>query len=174
MEVKFGKSVDKYGPGVEINLTGDEVATAIDAYLSAHRVHVNGARTIRVNGELCKVGEIYVDPTGFVIHKGQKWSGRGKDPKYQPISNYKDSGMTDDNGVPILEGSVIIGDGYGKDSYYCVEFEDGVFGSCCYSDFEPISRYDSIIVKGHCTDFIEEFENGDWSGNLGAVIKTWD
>lgn len=36
MEVKYGKGKTQYGPGVSIDLTGDEVVTAIDAYLVAH------------------------------------------------------------------------------------------------------------------------------------------
>lgn len=77
MKIKRGRGTTPYGPGVEIKLTGDEVATAIDAYLVAHGVHVSGARTITVNRELCAVGEVYVDPSGFVIHEGKKISGRG-------------------------------------------------------------------------------------------------
>lgn len=77
MEVKFGKGTTKYGPGVEINLEGWEVVTAIDAYLVAHGIHVSGPRTILVNGKLCEEGEIYVDPSGFVITDGERVSGRG-------------------------------------------------------------------------------------------------
>jgi len=73
MKVKKGKGKTKYGPGVEIKLSGDEIATAIDAYLVAHNIRVNGPRTITVNGDLCKVGNVYVDPSGFVIHKGKKY-----------------------------------------------------------------------------------------------------
>ena len=58
--------------GVSINLTGDEVAIAIDAYLVTHGVHVSGPRTITVNGHLCKFGQIYVDPSGFVIYEGKR------------------------------------------------------------------------------------------------------
>lgn len=76
MKVKPGKGKTEYGPGVEINLTGNEVAIAIDAYLVAHGIIVDGPRTIRVNGELCKKGQIYVDPSGNVIEKGKGWSGR--------------------------------------------------------------------------------------------------
>lgn len=76
MKVKFGKGKTEYGPGVEINLTGDEVATAIDAYLVAHGVYVSGPRTITVNSELCKKGRVYVDPSGFIISSGKKWDGR--------------------------------------------------------------------------------------------------
>lgn len=77
MIVKHGEGRTEYGPGVSIELTGNEVATAIDAWLVAHGVHVSGSRTIRVNGELCKSGCVYVDPSGFVIDDGVKVSGRG-------------------------------------------------------------------------------------------------
>lgn len=77
MDVQFGKGKTEYGTGVQIDLTGDEVATAIDTYLVAHGIVIVGARTIRVNGELCKEGDIYVDPSGKVIASGVAWSGRG-------------------------------------------------------------------------------------------------
>lgn len=77
MNIQFGKGKTEYGTGVQIDLTGDEVATAIDAYLVAHGIIVDGARTIRVNGELCRQGQIYVDPSGRVIANGEGWSGRG-------------------------------------------------------------------------------------------------
>lgn len=81
MKVKYGKGKTKYGTGVDIKLTGNEVAMAIYTYLTAHNIHVRGPATIRVNGELCKKGEIYVDPSGFVVAKGKKYSGRGKEEK---------------------------------------------------------------------------------------------
>ena len=81
MKVKYGGGKTEFGPGVLIKLTGDEVAIAIDAYLVAHRVHVSGPRTITVNGELCQEGEIYVDPSGQVIHNGKLFSGRGHEEK---------------------------------------------------------------------------------------------
>lgn len=77
MTIKHGKRTTEYGPGVEINLTGDEVAVAIDAWLVAHEVYVNGPRTVSVNGELCESGNVYVDPSGSVIHEGVRISGRG-------------------------------------------------------------------------------------------------
>ena len=78
MEIKLGEGKTEFGPGVSIDLTGDEVALAIDAYLVSHGVHVDGARTIRVNGGLCEKGSIYVDPSGFVISPtGDKLPGRG-------------------------------------------------------------------------------------------------
>jgi uncharacterized protein YlxW (UPF0749 family) len=76
MIAKYGNGCTKYGPGVSLELTGDEVATAIDAWLVAHDVHVSGARTVTVNGRLCEAGTVYVDPSGFVIVDGKKLSGR--------------------------------------------------------------------------------------------------
>lgn len=77
MEIKYGGGTTKYGPGVSIELTGDEVATAIDAYLVAHGVHISGPRTMSVNCNLCEEGEVYVDPSGFVVADGKEFSGRG-------------------------------------------------------------------------------------------------
>jgi len=76
MKIKKGSGKSEYGPGINIELTGEEVATAILAWLTAHNVHIDGARTIRVNGEFCKVGSIYVDPSGFVAYKGVRADGR--------------------------------------------------------------------------------------------------
>lgn len=78
MNVRFGRGQEKFGPGVEIELSGGEVATAIDAFLVAHGIHVSGPRTIQVNGELCDSGSVYVDPSGFVIADGCRYSGRGE------------------------------------------------------------------------------------------------
>lgn len=76
MKVKYGKGKTIYGTGVEINLNGNEVAMAIYTYLTAHDIHINGPATIRVNGELCEKGQIYVDPSGRVIANGTEWNGR--------------------------------------------------------------------------------------------------
>jgi len=76
MKVRKGKGTTEFGPGVDVLLTGREVATAIDAYLVAHNVYVSGPRTMTVNGDLCKLGKVYVDPSGFVINRGIKVSGR--------------------------------------------------------------------------------------------------
>ena len=75
MIVKRGNGRTEYGPGVSVELTGSDVARAIDAYLVAHGIHVNGPRTVTVNGELCASGRVYVDPSGFVIADGKKWDG---------------------------------------------------------------------------------------------------
>lgn len=77
MIVEYGIGKTLYGPGVSIQLSGDEVATAIHAYIVAHGIHINGPRTVTVNGFLCKDGEIYVDPSGFVIADGEKYNGKG-------------------------------------------------------------------------------------------------
>jgi len=75
MKIKYGKGKTKFGTGVNIKLSGSEVAMAIHTYLTAHNVHISGASTIRVNGELCEKGSIYVDPSAFVIVNGKKWEG---------------------------------------------------------------------------------------------------
>lgn len=77
MEVKHDHGTTEFGPGVSIEMTGDEVATAIDAYLVAHGIHVSGPRTVTVNGALCLFGRVYVDPIGFVIADGERFCGRG-------------------------------------------------------------------------------------------------
>ena len=77
MVIRHGKKLSQYGPGVRIQLSGVEVAMAIDAWLVAHGVHVSGSRTIRVNGDLCMSGRVFVDPSGYVISDGVKISGRG-------------------------------------------------------------------------------------------------
>jgi hypothetical protein len=66
-----------YGPGVTIELSGDEVAIAIDAFLVANGVYTRGPRTVTVNGQLCESGRVYVDPSGDVVRDGFLYSGRG-------------------------------------------------------------------------------------------------
>lgn len=78
MEIKYGPGKTSFGPGVSIELTGDEVATAIDAWLVAHNVYISGARTVTVNAELCDIGRIYVDPGGFVVAEGKMFAGSGE------------------------------------------------------------------------------------------------
>jgi hypothetical protein len=56
-----------------IVLDGDEFATAIDAYLTAHNVHVSGPRAVStvVDGESRIARDvtvsIYVDPSGRIV-----------------------------------------------------------------------------------------------------------
>lgn len=78
MEIYYGEGKTKYGPGVRIDLTGEEVALAIMAFLVAKDVHKFGPSTITVNDELIQEGSIYVDPSGKVIVNGKEFSGRGK------------------------------------------------------------------------------------------------
>ena len=81
MKIKYGEGRTEFGPGVSVHLTGDEVATAVMAYLVAHGVHVSGARTVFVNNELCTAGEVFVDPMGFIVApEGTRYSGRGPRP----------------------------------------------------------------------------------------------
>ena len=78
MKIDYGNGKTEFGPGVEIKLSGDEVAIAIDAFLVANGVNIAGARTIYVNGELCDSGRIYVDPSGWVrTPDGEELCGRG-------------------------------------------------------------------------------------------------
>ena len=77
MEVKYGNGKTNHGPGIQINLDGNEVALAIMSYLKSHDVHVNGPQTITVNGEMIEYGGIYVDPSGLVVSKGKVYSGNG-------------------------------------------------------------------------------------------------
>lgn len=64
---------------VIINLDGNEMATAIDAYLVSHCVCVSGPRTIRVNGTIIKDVEGKVIVNGSVIADGERieahWQG---------------------------------------------------------------------------------------------------
>lgn len=76
MKIKKGKGTTEYGKGVDIILSGEEVAIAIMTYLTAKGVYISGPKTITVNGELCKNGRVYIDPDGFCIDKkGKKWDG---------------------------------------------------------------------------------------------------
>jgi hypothetical protein len=77
MKIEYGKGTTEYGPGVSIHLDGDEVGRAISAWLVAHGVYVDGARTTTINGKLPEIGHIYVDPSGYVIENGKRISGRG-------------------------------------------------------------------------------------------------
>ena len=77
--VKHGKGTSQFGPGVQINLTGDEVAHAIDIYLLSQDIIVRGPRTIRYDGELLEDNccEVYVDPSGSAMQNGVRFTGRG-------------------------------------------------------------------------------------------------
>ncbi len=77
MKVSYGNGKTKFGPGILIELDGDEVATAISNYLKANSVDVTGPRTITVNGDMCEEGQVYVDPSGQVVYDGNIFSGHG-------------------------------------------------------------------------------------------------
>lgn len=71
MRISVGKGKTEYGPGVNINLTGDEVAQAILDFVAKQNVVISGPLTVMVNGKLCKKGKVYVDPSGVVTVKGR-------------------------------------------------------------------------------------------------------
>jgi len=77
MKLNYGSGTSEYGPGIDIILTGDEVALAIETFLTAQNLYIKGARTLRVNGELCDKGSIYIDPSGSILLKGKEYLGRG-------------------------------------------------------------------------------------------------
>jgi len=78
MNIQYGEGKTQYGTGVLIELTGDELANAIVAWLVSQNIRIDGARTISVNGGLCANGQVYVDPSGRVTDiNGIVWSGRG-------------------------------------------------------------------------------------------------
>lgn len=77
MRIALGDGKTPLGPGVLVDLSGDEIATAIYAYLVAHDVWVSGPRTVFINGALCDGCTLDVDPTGYVIAGRKKISGRG-------------------------------------------------------------------------------------------------
>jgi len=88
MEVKYHNITTKYGTGIEILLTGDEVATAIDSYLVSNRIAVDGPRTITVNGGLCERGRVFVDPSGKVITKDTVYDGQSKKDFVENFEDY--------------------------------------------------------------------------------------
>lgn len=78
MKVTLGRGKTEFGRGVDIILSGDEVAIAIDAYLVAHKVYVSGPRSVMVNEKLCVDGRVYVDPSGSVISENELINGNSK------------------------------------------------------------------------------------------------
>jgi hypothetical protein len=78
MNIEFGDGKTEHGPGVTVSLDGNEVATAIRAYLVSRDIWWKGPTTITVNGELCESGRMYVDPSGFVMDNGTRYTGRGE------------------------------------------------------------------------------------------------
>ncbi len=77
MKINYGIGTTHYGPGISIDLTGDEVVTAIEQYLKSMNVVIDGPRTIKVNNESCKKGQVYVDPSGSVTFGTQIFNGSG-------------------------------------------------------------------------------------------------
>lgn len=74
MKIQHGEGETEFGPGVSIELTGDEVATAIDSYLLGQGVRVKGSRTVYVGA--LKV--VYVDPSGSMKTQDKMYIGSGE------------------------------------------------------------------------------------------------
>lgn len=90
MKVEYGKGTTEYGPGVDIKLTGTEVAEAIDLWLhTTGNLTITGPMTITVNGQLCKYGLVYVDPSGSVITQDKTFYGRGEPSTRKYEQEYK-------------------------------------------------------------------------------------
>lgn len=70
---RFYMKVTKHSNGVDISLSGEEVAIAITAYLHAHQVYIHAPATVTVNDEPCRKGNVWIDPCGFVTFKGRKY-----------------------------------------------------------------------------------------------------
>lgn len=97
MKVQYGNGKTKYGPGIDICLTGSEVAEAINLWLAkTGNVIVTGPSTITVNGHQCKYGLVYVDPSGSVKTETQTLHGRGptKEPETLKVKVMVDEDTT--------------------------------------------------------------------------------
>jgi len=77
IEISFGEGTTKYGTGVQIDISAQDVWLAILAYLTAHDVHITGAMTLTVNGQRIEHCGIYIDPSGRVVANGIGWNGKG-------------------------------------------------------------------------------------------------
>lgn len=66
MLIRTGSGSMVHGPGIEIHLTGNEVAHAIDEYLENRNIIIKGSRTIKYYGTLLSDFQIYVDPSAKV------------------------------------------------------------------------------------------------------------
>lgn len=76
MKIDKGKGTSEFGTGINIEMSGEELAHAVSTYVHSRGIHIDGSRTITVNGELCESASIYVDPCGSLIIDGRKISGR--------------------------------------------------------------------------------------------------
>ena len=59
-----------------IDITGEELADAIDYWLKKQGVKVTGPSTVYVNDELCEYAEvtIRVDPRGTITERAKQWN----------------------------------------------------------------------------------------------------
>lgn len=94
MNIQFGNGKTPQGPGIQINLTGEEVATAIHDYIRAQNVIIDGPSTVMVNSELIRDGGIHVDPSGKVVTADVERSGKNRKilvglSENSPITHYR-------------------------------------------------------------------------------------
>lgn len=75
MRIETENATTEHGSGVSVHLDGKEVATAIDAWLTAHGIRINGPKTIMVNGQLCEQGHVHADSPSYLEVNGEKISG---------------------------------------------------------------------------------------------------
>jgi hypothetical protein len=73
----------------------------------------------------------------------------------QPGEIQQYTGLKDTHGKRVFDGDLIKGDNYGP---YRVFWEDGAWCSCCYSDSEPLFRYETIEVISNI------YETTDYDG----------
>lgn len=78
MIIEHGKSKTKYGPGVDIRLSSEDIAKAILEYVERKGVTITGPRTVLIDGKLCTNGKVYVDPLGNVETEYVILTGRGR------------------------------------------------------------------------------------------------
>ena len=75
MKIQFRDKTENKPCGVQIDLEGKEIESAIYAYLAAHNIQIEGLPSITVNGELCKSGQLSVDAYGRVFDNGIEYAG---------------------------------------------------------------------------------------------------
>lgn len=76
MKITKGNGTTEDGTGIDIELSGNEVAGAIIKYLERNDIFITGPRSVFVNDVLCERGSVYVDPSGTVERNDKIISGR--------------------------------------------------------------------------------------------------
>lgn len=128
MKIGYGEGKTKYGSGVSIDLSGEDLASAIDLYIYSKGYYVEGARTITVKGELCEQANVYVDPSGFVIYNGERYDG-----------SFKPSTI---NSLDLIERTIITGEGL-------YEIGSGHYIKIKYIEDPSVYQYEGCIDGVH-------------------------